>query len=260
MMFGCSLFTPFPRIQFVVVEVRLVLVSAIAAVFLFVFGCAAQQPFACNKPYIQVGSACCLDQNNNGICDKDEQANVSGGNGAAAAGTAAGVTGANASAQAGLQFSEWKAPDGSITLQVPQGWNANEKQVDNCTVSWSVKSPDGTSDAFMNNEIMVLKSESARQMYKSYGLTGIDSVPVNGYLGAEQALSQVIAPLAGSSSVKVLSRDATLSSQFSQAVCIPGFAACDAQVFEAAFENKGTQMRGYYLVQRTTLARGRPGG
>ena len=26
----------------------------------------------CNAPYIQVGSGCCLDQNNNGICDRDE--------------------------------------------------------------------------------------------------------------------------------------------------------------------------------------------
>lgn len=27
----------------------------------------------CNKPYILVGNSCCLDQNNNGICDTDEQ-------------------------------------------------------------------------------------------------------------------------------------------------------------------------------------------
>src|SRR3989338_9356658 len=26
----------------------------------------------CNKPYIQVGSECCLDKNDNQICDKDE--------------------------------------------------------------------------------------------------------------------------------------------------------------------------------------------
>lgn len=26
----------------------------------------------CNKPYILVGTSCCLDSNNNGICDKDE--------------------------------------------------------------------------------------------------------------------------------------------------------------------------------------------
>lgn len=27
----------------------------------------------CNTPYIQVGTECCLDQNSNNICDKDEQ-------------------------------------------------------------------------------------------------------------------------------------------------------------------------------------------
>ena len=27
----------------------------------------------CNKPYIQVGMDCCLDKNDNGICDKDEE-------------------------------------------------------------------------------------------------------------------------------------------------------------------------------------------
>src|SRR3989344_692516 len=28
--------------------------------------------FVCNKPYIQVGSECCLDENDNKVCDKDE--------------------------------------------------------------------------------------------------------------------------------------------------------------------------------------------
>ncbi|MBS3159871.1 hypothetical protein J4436_03720 [Candidatus Woesearchaeota archaeon] len=28
--------------------------------------------FVCNEPYIQVGSECCLDQNKNKICDRDE--------------------------------------------------------------------------------------------------------------------------------------------------------------------------------------------
>ena len=34
--------------------------------------CSQQQGFACNQPYIQVGSQCCLDQNDNKICDSDE--------------------------------------------------------------------------------------------------------------------------------------------------------------------------------------------
>ena len=29
--------------------------------------------FTCDPPYIKVGNSCCLDQNDNGICDKDEQ-------------------------------------------------------------------------------------------------------------------------------------------------------------------------------------------
>ncbi len=155
-----------------------------------------------------------------------------------------------------MSFSEWKAPDGSITLQVPEGWKASERRVDNCTVSWAVQNPERTSSAFMNNQIMVFKSESARQMYKAYGMAGIDSVPVSGYLGAKQALSQVIAPLSGSSNVRVLGSDAALSSQFSQAACIPGLAACDAQAFEAAFDYKGTLMRGYYLVQTYDFGEG----
>ncbi len=244
---------------------RLVLLVAAVAAFLLVFGCSGMQPsFACNKPYIQVGSVCCLDQNNNSICDKDEQAQpqanppvtVPSQGAGAQANQTANTLPAGAGGETDLSYAEWKAPGGSITLQVPEGWKASEKQVDKCTVSWAVRNPQGTGSAFMNNQIMVFKSEEARTMYKSYGMTGIDSVPINGYLGAEQALSNVIAPLSGSGTVKVLSRDAVLGSQFSQAVCIAGLAACDAQVFEAAFEYKGTAMRGYYLVQTYDFGEG----
>ena len=38
---------------------------------LFIVGC--QQNVVCTKPYILIGNSCCLDKNNNGICDKDEQ-------------------------------------------------------------------------------------------------------------------------------------------------------------------------------------------
>ncbi len=34
----------------------------------------SQNNLVCNKPYIQVGTGCCLDNNGNGICDKDEAA------------------------------------------------------------------------------------------------------------------------------------------------------------------------------------------
>ena len=37
---------------------------------LLISGC--PQQITCNKPYILVGTECCLDQNDNGICDRDE--------------------------------------------------------------------------------------------------------------------------------------------------------------------------------------------
>jgi len=38
---------------------------------ILVAGC-TQTEIICNKPYIKVGTDCCLDVNDNGICDKDE--------------------------------------------------------------------------------------------------------------------------------------------------------------------------------------------
>ena len=38
----------------------------------FIVACAQNQKVVCNKPYILVGNSCCLDKNNNNICDKDE--------------------------------------------------------------------------------------------------------------------------------------------------------------------------------------------
>ena len=181
--------------------------------------------------------------------------NGTGANAGGAAGSGAGA-GGNAAANASLQFNEWSAPDGSITLQVPQGWTASERAVSNCTVNWGVVNPAGTSSAYMMNQLMVLKSEEARQMYKQYGLTGIDQYPVSGYLPAEQAVAQVVAPLDGSSGVQVVARDADSSRQFSQAACAAGLAACDAQVFEATYNYKGTAMRGRYFAQTFDFGEG----
>ncbi|MFA6530088.1 MAG: hypothetical protein WCT31_00015 [Candidatus Micrarchaeia archaeon] len=166
------------------------------------------------------------------------------------------ITGIGGTEQTGLTFSEWIAPDNSMTLQLPDGWQASEKQVDTCTVSWSVLDPAGTSSAYMDNEIMVLKSENARQIYKAYGMAGIDNVPVAGYLEAEEAVQQIIAPLTDASEVHVTYIDAELSRQFSQTVCIVGFAACNAQVFEAAYQRNGILMRGKYLVQTYDFGEG----
>ena len=38
---------------------------------LLLSGCIGQSP-TCNKPYILMGSSCCLDENNDGICDSDK--------------------------------------------------------------------------------------------------------------------------------------------------------------------------------------------
>ncbi|MFH1391691.1 MAG: hypothetical protein ABIH20_05250 [Candidatus Diapherotrites archaeon] len=160
------------------------------------------------------------------------------------------------SEETGLKFSEWKASDNSITLQVPEGWTAIEKQVDNCTVDWSVSDVGKKNSAYMTNQIMVLKSEEARQMYKLYGLTGIDNAPVFAYMNAELASSQIVAPLSGSSNLQVVETDAEITMLFSQAVCIQGLAACDAEVFEATYKNNGLQMKGKYFVQTFDLGEG----
>jgi len=53
---------------------------ALIVVFSALFvGCAVETPtgnaIVCNKPYILVGSSCCLDANDNRVCDKDETQN-----------------------------------------------------------------------------------------------------------------------------------------------------------------------------------------
>ena len=154
------------------------------------------------------------------------------------------------------QFKEWTAPDGSITLLVPVGWTVTEQRVDSCTVNWAATSPSGTSQAFMTNQILVFKSEESRQLYKQYGLAGIDAAPVSVFLGAEQAVLQVVAPLSGASNVQIAEKDAAASRQLSQAVCAAGLAACDAQVFEATYVLNGISMRGKYLVHSFDFGEG----
>lgn len=47
------------------------------ALVVFLVGCATQSAqTVCNKPYILVGNDCCLDKDDNSICDKDEQQKV----------------------------------------------------------------------------------------------------------------------------------------------------------------------------------------
>ena len=48
-------------------KINLLIIPVIAAILLA--GCAKVE---CNEPYIKVGNECCLDQNDNSICDNDE--------------------------------------------------------------------------------------------------------------------------------------------------------------------------------------------
>ena len=47
-------------------------VLAILCIFILT-ACSEETKFVCNDPYIQVGAECCLDQDSNNICDKDEE-------------------------------------------------------------------------------------------------------------------------------------------------------------------------------------------
>jgi beta propeller repeat protein len=49
---------------------NLIILGFIFGIFLFLSGCVG--PIECNKPYIVVGNECCLDKNDNAICDTDE--------------------------------------------------------------------------------------------------------------------------------------------------------------------------------------------
>ena len=44
--------------------------------FLLITACGEETNFICNKPYIQVGDECCLDVDNNNICDEHEEETV----------------------------------------------------------------------------------------------------------------------------------------------------------------------------------------
>ncbi len=55
---------------------KTILVLLVVALLLFIIGCKDNSitggTIVCNKPYILVGMDCCLDKNDNSICDKDE--------------------------------------------------------------------------------------------------------------------------------------------------------------------------------------------
>jgi len=51
---------------------ELMLWAGIVITILLISGCIEEEKFVCEKPYIQVGKECCLDENDNKICDKDE--------------------------------------------------------------------------------------------------------------------------------------------------------------------------------------------
>jgi hypothetical protein len=51
---------------------KLLLFIPIIILAVSLIGCAQQQSLVCNKPYIQVGTECCVDENDNRVCDRDE--------------------------------------------------------------------------------------------------------------------------------------------------------------------------------------------
>jgi len=55
------------------IGIAVVAVVVLAIVFISNSNDNSQSEVICNSPYIKVGTSCCLDQNNNGICDNDEQ-------------------------------------------------------------------------------------------------------------------------------------------------------------------------------------------
>ncbi|ODS40752.1 hypothetical protein BEH94_09450 [Candidatus Altiarchaeales archaeon WOR_SM1_SCG] len=48
------------------------MIWALAILFVVLMSGCITEDVTCNKPYIKVGKDCCLDQNDNNICDKDE--------------------------------------------------------------------------------------------------------------------------------------------------------------------------------------------
>jgi len=59
--------------QFAIIGIVVVLVAVAAYFAFFKPPQTAVTTITCNRPYILVGNACCLDTNGNGICDSEEQ-------------------------------------------------------------------------------------------------------------------------------------------------------------------------------------------
>ncbi len=51
---------------------QLVLVLSFAVLAVLLAGCLSSSVVVCDKPYIRNGDDCCLDNDDNGVCDKDE--------------------------------------------------------------------------------------------------------------------------------------------------------------------------------------------
>ena len=64
------------KIKFYKMDTKILIGIGILGIMCVVLmsGCITEkeEEFVCNPPYIKVAGKCCLDQNNNGICDKDE--------------------------------------------------------------------------------------------------------------------------------------------------------------------------------------------
>ena len=58
-------------------SINKIFVAFLFFVMIILAACSQNQQVVCNKPYILVGNSCCLDKNNNNICDNDEKTEIS---------------------------------------------------------------------------------------------------------------------------------------------------------------------------------------
>ena len=53
-------------------DINKIIIIILIFTVIVISACSQNQQTVCNKPYILVGNSCCLDKNNNSVCDKDE--------------------------------------------------------------------------------------------------------------------------------------------------------------------------------------------
>lgn len=59
--------------NYLLIGIAVVTVIILVIAFILTSNNNSQNEITCNSPYIKVGNSCCLDENSNNICDKDEE-------------------------------------------------------------------------------------------------------------------------------------------------------------------------------------------